>query len=246
MSIERTHTAPVYAGWPALSMHIGGTCRRLFAPPDRRLFRIGDPFEAIYLIGSGAFKISRFSAEGHEELCAFRFPGEFIGLDGIVSGRHQYEGMALEPSTAHVLHKDDMQRMAASPELFPSLLMALAHDSDCGHLHSQILGHREALGRLAYFLLDIGDRIAQETGPTHFRLPMSRADIACHLGLARETVSRAFAHLQADGMVDLARRSIRIIRPEELMRIAHHAPNRPMSSGPVGVRQLPSHARPHS
>lgn len=195
--------------------------------PDRRLFRIEDRCEAIYLVESGAFKISRFSEAGCEELCAFRFAGELLGLDGLVSGRHRYESVALEASGVRVLHRRDLERMATGSGLFRPLLTAIAHDSDCGHLHSQILTHREALGRLAYFLLDVGHRITQEHTPTQFRLPMSRSDIACHVGLARETVSRGFAHLQAEGVIDLRRRAVRIIRTDGLVRIAHHDISRP-------------------
>jgi CRP/FNR family transcriptional regulator len=49
--------------------------------------------------------------------------------------------------------------------------------------------------RVAIFLLNLSKRFsARGYAGTHFRLPMTRQDIASYLGLTMETVSRVFSH----------------------------------------------------
>jgi CRP/FNR family transcriptional regulator len=49
-----------------------------------------------------------------------------------------------------------------------------------------------------------------------FRLPMSRADLANHLGLALETTSRVLSQLAADGLIEVHGKHVRIIQVEQL------------------------------
>jgi CRP/FNR family transcriptional regulator, anaerobic regulatory protein len=58
-----------------------------------------------------------------------------------------------------------------------------------------LLGAMRAEERVAIFLLNLSKRFsARGYSGTHFRLPMTRQDIASYLGLTMETVSRVFSH----------------------------------------------------
>ena len=63
------------------------------------------------------------------------------------------------------------------------------------------LGQKSARDKLAAFLLDLSNRLAD--GRSEIALPMSRYDIADYLGLRSETVCRTFAQLAADGVIAL-------------------------------------------
>src|SRR5882672_6870330 len=60
--------------------------------------------------------------------------------------------------------------------------------------HLVVLGCRNAKERLASFLLHLADRSSTVPGE-RLELPMGRQDIASHLGLTIETVSRALGEL---------------------------------------------------
>jgi CRP-like cAMP-binding protein len=66
--------------------------------------------------------------------------------------------------------------------------------------HMFILGCQKAKERLASFLLNFADRVGLVHGD-RLDLPMGRQDIADHLGLTAETVSRMISALRQEGMI---------------------------------------------
>ena len=66
--------------------------------------------------------------------------------------------------------------------------------------HMLLLGRKSALEKIATFLLDLAGRTANGDAVD---LPMSRSDIADHLGLTIETVSRSFTQLERQGVIGL-------------------------------------------
>ena len=69
------------------------------------------------------------------------------------------------------------------------------------------LGRKTASERIAGFLLEMAQRMPQDRAGT-VALPMSRGDIADHLGLTIETVCRCLAQLRRDGTIGLTRTSL--------------------------------------
>jgi CRP/FNR family nitrogen fixation transcriptional regulator len=67
--------------------------------------------------------------------------------------------------------------------------------------HMLLLGRKTALEKIATFLLDLAGRASDDDGTLD--LPMSRADIADHLGLTIETVSRSLTQLERDAVIRL-------------------------------------------
>jgi CRP/FNR family transcriptional regulator len=65
-----------------------------------------------------------------------------------------------------------------------------------------LLGLFNAMQRVTAFMLDMSRRLERQglCGKA-FRMSMSRAEIASHLGLATETVSRTLARLHDEGLI---------------------------------------------
>jgi CRP-like cAMP-binding protein len=64
-----------------------------------------------------------------------------------------------------------------------------------------IMGRKYAHQRIAYFLLDMHERIGHEEG--RFNLPMSRQDVSDYLGMSIETASRGFSNLKKKGLIEV-------------------------------------------
>jgi CRP-like cAMP-binding protein len=97
--------------------------------------------------------------------------------------------------------------------------------------HALLLGRQTATERVAHFLHIMGQRLARHGA--HIILPMGRADIADHLGLTVETVSRTLTRLRLDGVISVAPHVIGI-------RDAHAL--RALSGEPEAMMPVPTRA----
>lgn len=190
---------------------------------NERLFRIGDPLGSLYIAREGAFKTVSVSEDGDEQIIGFHLPGELIGLDALGHGTHRCEAVALTSANVCEVPMEQLSAVAAQlPRLQQQLLRVIGQGMDRDQDHLGILVRRQATERIALFLHGLGERyclIGQSA--EHFKLPMSREDIANYLGLALETVSRGFTRLQEDGIIAVHGRLIEISDRQQLARLAH-------------------------
>ncbi len=84
-------------------------------------------------------------------------------------------------------------------EVARRLWQSTATELDRSRRHSLLL-IKTAQERVAAFLLDIAERLGAQNAVD---LPMSRQDIADHLGMTIETVSRTLTHLEDSAVIEL-------------------------------------------
>lgn len=182
---------------------------------DDHLFRVDDPFRALYAVRSGYFKTYLVDDSGHEQVLGFHLPGELIGLDAIYPERHQCNAVALDTATVCELPFDQVSRLAASvPGLQRSMFRLMS--KELGESHA-LAGDLSAEERLAAFLLSLSDRLKQRGySDTRLTLAMPRRDIANFLALATETVSRVFTRFEKEGLIHVDRRDVTLLDRERL------------------------------
>ena len=128
-------------------------------------------------------------------------PGDFIGFAAKDSGR--YSAVAMEPTEICRFPLAALQEcIALSPRLSRDLFMRVGHESSRAMDHIVLLGCGHATQRIAVFLLRLQARqnFFGSLSP-RIDLPMRRADIADHLGLTVETVSRTFQILARQAII---------------------------------------------
>ncbi|MFC5592279.1 fumarate/nitrate reduction transcriptional regulator Fnr [Lysobacter niastensis] len=197
--------------------------RRRPVERGERLFRPGDALNAVYVARDGAFKTVSISEDGEEQIVGFHLPGELIGLDALGAGEHRCEAVALTTANVCEVPFDLLAEVASQlPSLQQQLLRVIGQSVGRDQDHLGMLVRRQANERIALFLHGLAERFRHigESG-THFKLPMSREDIARYLGLALETVSRGFTRLQEDEVIAVTGRRVEILDAAELMRLAH-------------------------
>jgi len=177
------------------------------------LFDAGDEFQSIYSIRSGFFKTTTIDNEGREQVTGFNMPGELLGMDGIGSGAYHANAVALEDSEVCVLPFSLVESLGREvPALQRHLFSVLSREIVRDHGVMMLLGSMRAEERIATFLLGLSRRFSRRGySPTEFHLRMTREEIGNYLGLKLETVSRLFSRFQADGLIEVEQKHVRIV-----------------------------------
>jgi CRP/FNR family transcriptional regulator len=176
------------------------------------LFKAGDPFNALYAIRSGFLKTTVLNADGREQVTGFQMGGELLGLDGIGGGSYNGNAVALEDSEACVLPFALIEELGREiPAIQRNLHSVLSREIVRDHGVMMLLGSMSAEERLAAFLLNLSRRFtARGYSASDFHLRMTREEIGSFLGLKLETVSRLFSRFQADGLIEVQQKHVRI------------------------------------
>jgi CRP/FNR family transcriptional regulator len=189
-------------------------------PRGQALFRRGDAFRAIYAVRTGFFKTSVSTADGRDQVIGFQMAGELLGLDGIGTGQHDCDALALEDSQVCVIPYTHLESPSSDfAELQRQFHKIMSREIVRDHGVMLLLGSMRAEERLAAFLLNLAQRLqARGFSSSALVLRMTRDEIGSFLGLKLETVSRAFSRFQEDGLLEVKQRSVRIVDEEALHR----------------------------
>ena len=186
------------------------------------LYRSGDAATAWFVVRSGVFKTVSVTPDGEEYVTGFYYPGEILGLDGPADGAYSSTALAIASSTACAVALTDL------PEIWglgagDSLLRLIAEHQRNEALLRINLSQSRADARIAGFLKLLMDR-TERLGfdPKTISMPMSRTDLANHLGLTLECVSRVLSKWRRAGVIDTDRTTMRILEPVALTTAAYH------------------------
>ncbi len=190
------------------------------------LYRAGDRFESVYAVWTGFFKTCISSKDGRDQVTGFQMGGELLGLDGIGTNRHEVDAVALEDSQVCVIPFAELEALSAEVvSLQQQFHRIMSREIVHSHGVMLLLGSMYAEERLAAFLLNLTYRLqARGYSASSVLLRMTREEIGSYLGLTLETVSRTFSKFQAEGLLFVRNRQIRITDPIGLQQIVDGAP----------------------
>lgn len=179
------------------------------------IYSQGDPCHYWFEVVSGVVRTCHFHADGHRQLTGFFYCDDVFGLD-----------LGDYPESAEAVTAVRLRRHARADASTPveghsqemALRRALQSAQECIFL----LGHRTAAERVAAFLVAMKDRAP---AGTRFAVPMSRADIADHLGLTIHTVSRTISDLGRRRLIAFdTPHEVKILEVEKLRELAGECP----------------------
>lgn len=171
-------------------------------PANAELARAGQPCRHAYSITHGMLRLVRTLPDARRQVVAFVTPGHFVGLSG--NELHRYAIEAVVQSRVCAFAVEGIRELR---QRFPSfehvLLERACRDLDDAHDAMLLLARLSPLERLASFLVRLRRQMEIREDDPHMALPMGRGDIADHLGLTVETVSRSFTRLREQGVIAL-------------------------------------------
>jgi CRP/FNR family transcriptional regulator, anaerobic regulatory protein len=195
--------------------------RRLFKRGEL-LYRVGEPLRTVYAIRCGSVKTYVLTNDGRMQITGFHIPGELLGLGAIATNHFTSEAMALETTMVCEVPIDVLELYSEEiPSIRHHMLKIMSQEILDNQELMLLLGKKNADERLATFLLSLSRRFQRRSySPTKFNLSMSRSDIGNYLGIAEETVCRAFTRFQNEGLLVTERRQVQIHDLHRLNSIA--------------------------
>jgi len=172
----------------------------------------GEPAAYVYKVLSGSVRSYKVLGDGRRQVIGFHLAGDMFGFD--CEAEHSCSAEAIADCQILLVRRTTLLNVAERDiDVARSLWTLTATQLKRAHEHSMLL-IKTAQERLVAFLLDIAQRLSTKN---ELDLPMSRQDIADHLGLTIETVSRTFTQLSEASVIRfLASRRIVVRNPAML------------------------------
>ncbi len=166
---------------------------------NAEIYAEGEASGYVYKVVSGVVRVSNLLPDGRRQISAFHMPGDMFGFESDVI--HHASAEAVVPIKVIAYKWQGLlgtgpQSNGVVRELLRLTMIGLRQSRE----HLLLLGRKNALERLAAFLLDMTGRSGSKIV---LDLAMPRHDIADYLGLTLETVSRMFAELKDLGTIKL-------------------------------------------
>ena len=186
------------------------------------IYQAGQRFDCLYVLNSGCCKIVTLAGDGREQVVGMKFRGDWLGFDGIATGRYTCGTVAIDTGEIWVVRYQTLLAACASqPVLLTLLHSAMSRDISQERDSLMSVCTLPADARVADFLRSWADSLRQRGLRTdQITLPLSRAEIGNYLGLTLETVSRALSKLARDKLIGFAERRRRDLQIPDVEALA--------------------------
>lgn len=197
-----------------LTGHAGLIATEFTYRKDEEIYGEDEPAEYVYQVIRGATRTYKLLSDGRRQIGAFHLPGDIFGLENAAS--HRLAAEAIIDTAVRLVKRRSLEQAAAtdvrvSHKLWTMTAGELRHAEE----HMLLLGRKNAIERVANFLLEMDHRL---TVAGMMALPMCRRDIGDYLGLTLETVSRALSQLNDEGVLGFSGARQIVLRNRQRLR----------------------------
>jgi CRP/FNR family transcriptional regulator len=182
------------------------------------IYLSGDTGKRLYVINQGKVKIFRISEAGKEQIIRILYPGDFMGeLSLFAHSPVNSSAEALEPTMVCVIDGDKLSQIMKE---VPSIAIKIIEELSKRLLNAENL--IESLG-----LHDVEQRVADTLlkmaeDQDEITLTITKKDLAAHMGMSQETLSRKLTQFQDMGWIkQVGRKTIQILDRKSLLDIAN-------------------------
>lgn len=199
----------------------GSGAERRILQAGEHLFQAGEFHCEAFVIRSGRLKSYRLHRDGEEQVLGMHGPGDAIGFDALIGKPAGCSVVALEIASVESIALDHSALSAMLSAAGIAGLVEGMYEEMLRQSRLLYIDRHPADRRLAEFLMDFSRSEAlRGRSCTDLMLPFNRRDLACFLGLAPETLSRAFGRLQDQGTLSVENRAIRVNDHDALKKAA--------------------------
>jgi len=195
-------------------------------PQGAVLFVQGQMPRGIFVLCKGSVKLSINSPSGRTMIVKLAEPGEVLGLSATISGKpYEVTAETLDPCQVNFVKRDDFLRfLKEDVEACFKVAEQLSekYHNACRDVRSLGLSH-SAAEKLARLLLDWSSKNGEGSKPEpRLKLRLTHEEIAQMIGTSRETVSRLFAEMKRQQIVQTKGSTLLIRNTAALRKVAHN------------------------
>jgi CRP/FNR family transcriptional regulator, dissimilatory nitrate respiration regulator len=183
------------------------------------IFMEGDEADGFYIVTDGQVKIYKSSPEGKEQILHIYGPGNPFGEVPVFSGtRFPATAVALAASRILFLpRRAFVDLIARNPSLSMNMLAELSMRLRQFTIQIENLSLKEVPSRLASYLIYLA---GEQQATDRVVLEISKGQLASLLGTIPETLSRIFAKMSAQELIQVDGAEIRLLDSEALAQLA--------------------------
>jgi CRP-like cAMP-binding protein len=212
-------------------------CRAFLARCTRQQFRAGanlfsqgEPYTRSYLIQSGVVRTYYVAPSGKEITIAYWPEGTLVGGPNVFKERrpHIWSAQAATDVFTQQIKGRDLEELSMRiPRLAHYLIESLSFKLSWVSVLLQTFGTQSVRGRVAYLLLQLGDRYGEQRGDgTLIAHHFSHEEIARMVGATRSWVTLSLKELKNQGIIATRGREILILSRPGLQATAQDRKNR--------------------
>ena len=176
-------------------------------PPGTVLFMEGQVPRGVFVLCQGRVKLSLCSADGKTLILKIAAPGEVLGLSATVSGKpYEVTAETIDPCQISSVKREDFLHFLSHHSDFCFRVaeqLSDTYNTACHEVRSLGLSH-SAAEKLAKLLLEWSSKYGESAQHAwRTKLALTHEEIAQMIGTSRETVTRLFAGLRKQQIVQV-------------------------------------------
>jgi CRP-like cAMP-binding protein len=179
------------------------------------IYEIGQYPKYLYYLISGNVKTTQITETGKELITNVYGKGDFIGLiDLLQNSPYNDNAICSESTEVLLIPIDDFKKvMYTNRDLSAKFIQLLAHHDS--HTEAQLidLAFSSVRKKVSNAILAFADK------KDSLELDVSREDLAALAGTARESVIRTLADFKSEGLIEIKKGKIYIIKKEQLLKL---------------------------
>ncbi len=187
------------------------------------LYKEGDTCRHLYILLSGEVKVYKTLHNGKQQIHKLvQIPGDLIACEDLYLKTHGSSAEALNDVTVCHLKCEDLHNSTERyKEISDTLLQAMSRDLNSYIRHIANLGQKNALQRLASYLVYLNDTHQERhLKNCHLEDLLSRIELADMLGVTQRTLIRSIKQLESDGRININRQGFSILDLPALEKIS--------------------------
>ncbi len=186
------------------------------------VFEKGQPLDHLIYLKSGLVKYYHQNHDGKNSIITISVPYDAFPLLTIFHNNQvaTYNMSVLEDSTLCFIPIELIRKLIFNNGEFAfDFIIKLIETSNKTIEHFVTLNNKNLRGRVAYFLLKLSDYVYFRDV---FELPVSRKEIAEHIGMTTENVIRTLSEFRKEKIIKINGKEIEIIEKERLIKISQY------------------------